>query len=526
MSDDKDTDFLDHGGDEFRPDEDFNIPEDPHSGFLDTEDDEFELTTEDVVDESGSEDFSGEINLDEFDETEELTGDPERDLEYEYEEEYEEGEEPPGDVSLGWKAWTGLALAAVLVAGGMFYAATSFMGGGQTQTQASQSLPEPPPAPPPAPEENRQALPEPPPAPPQPQGQATNSGRQNQPVAVSPFPESSGQGGSGQPSMASNGNAPEMAGNAGSTQAPPPPPAPNNSGSDGNADSVAQPFTLDEPERQNDRQASTSQVSVPANGSPIAEPTSNNRLDREPDYMQALSEQRQAFAALMDMTSKNGQKIEDFRDELEAYQKKTEGDVEGLDKRVQRLESMIQEGSNVNKQRTAQPTESNSSNTQMASGAPKSPADIKALQKTLKEYGYRPGPVDGILGGQTRWAIKRLQEEHGLKKTGWLDKQTLAALNDPKRFSGTYDEPEKAPAKQNRQQVADRNQSRQDQAAKGLGERWYVRGVTPTKAVIYRPDGMSFVARVGTEVPGWGQVTQLDPEKLHVITANGVITKR
>ena len=171
---------------------------------------------------------------------------------------------------------------------------------------------------------------------------------------------------------------------------------------------------------------------------------------------------------------------------------------------MKKLEEMIKQGPAVTKK-----GETNSSETQgVFASVPKSPDEIKTLQRTLNKHGYRAGPVDGLLGKQTRAAIKRLQKEHGLPVNGWLNPKTLAALESPKDYSGTYPK------------------ETENSSKAATKTTWFVRGVTPTKAVVYRPDGLSFAVKVGSEIPGMGQVTKLDTEKVHVVTAKGVITRR
>lgn len=51
-----------------------------------------------------------------------------------------------------------------------------------------------------------------------------------------------------------------------------------------------------------------------------------------------------------------------------------------------------------------------------------------ALQQSLTDAGYAPGPVDGIYGPQTVAAVEALQQAHGLPVTGTVDKATDAAL--------------------------------------------------------------------------------------------------
>ena len=61
-------------------------------------------------------------------------------------------------------------------------------------------------------------------------------------------------------------------------------------------------------------------------------------------------------------------------------------------------------------------------------GAAISKDDVKKVQQTLKEKGYDPGPVDGVLGASTRAALRKFQKESDLRATGRLDEKTLDRL--------------------------------------------------------------------------------------------------
>jgi peptidoglycan hydrolase-like protein with peptidoglycan-binding domain len=50
---------------------------------------------------------------------------------------------------------------------------------------------------------------------------------------------------------------------------------------------------------------------------------------------------------------------------------------------------------------------------------------IRLVQIFLKESGFDPGPIDGVLGPKTREAIKRFQIKKELKPTGEIDEQTF-----------------------------------------------------------------------------------------------------
>ncbi len=54
---------------------------------------------------------------------------------------------------------------------------------------------------------------------------------------------------------------------------------------------------------------------------------------------------------------------------------------------------------------------------------------VEEIQKILKETGIEPGPIDGVMGAQTRVAIRRFQKKNGLKLTGKIDSVTQLALN-------------------------------------------------------------------------------------------------
>lgn len=54
---------------------------------------------------------------------------------------------------------------------------------------------------------------------------------------------------------------------------------------------------------------------------------------------------------------------------------------------------------------------------------------VEEIQDILKYGGFKPGPVDGRLGSQTRMAIRKFQKSKGLKVTGRIDSITLSALN-------------------------------------------------------------------------------------------------
>jgi murein L,D-transpeptidase YcbB/YkuD len=55
--------------------------------------------------------------------------------------------------------------------------------------------------------------------------------------------------------------------------------------------------------------------------------------------------------------------------------------------------------------------------------------DIRQAQEALKSQGHDPGPIDGVMGPQTRQALRAFQSSNGLKQTGMLDAETKQKLN-------------------------------------------------------------------------------------------------
>jgi membrane-bound lytic murein transglycosylase B len=51
-----------------------------------------------------------------------------------------------------------------------------------------------------------------------------------------------------------------------------------------------------------------------------------------------------------------------------------------------------------------------------------------ALQQSLKTLGYDPGPVDGILGGQVRGALRAYQKARGLPPDGFATLDLLRRM--------------------------------------------------------------------------------------------------
>ncbi len=55
-------------------------------------------------------------------------------------------------------------------------------------------------------------------------------------------------------------------------------------------------------------------------------------------------------------------------------------------------------------------------------------AQTRMLQQALNSGGLDAGPIDGIMGGKTKEALKKYQSQKGLDASGQVDRQTMAAL--------------------------------------------------------------------------------------------------
>jgi peptidoglycan hydrolase-like protein with peptidoglycan-binding domain len=53
---------------------------------------------------------------------------------------------------------------------------------------------------------------------------------------------------------------------------------------------------------------------------------------------------------------------------------------------------------------------------------------VTGIQQRLANLGYDPGPIDGILGPETRAALANFQLDYGLPRTGQPDEDTIKAL--------------------------------------------------------------------------------------------------
>jgi peptidoglycan hydrolase-like protein with peptidoglycan-binding domain len=89
--------------------------------------------------------------------------------------------------------------------------------------------------------------------------------------------------------------------------------------------------------------------------------------------------------------------------------------------------------------------------------------DIKQAQEALKNKGHDPGPIDGILGPQTRQAIRAFQGSNNLKQSGNLDAETSKALGVEKGSAMG------SPSERGKASTADKPSSARESGSTGPG---------------------------------------------------------
>jgi hypothetical protein len=68
-----------------------------------------------------------------------------------------------------------------------------------------------------------------------------------------------------------------------------------------------------------------------------------------------------------------------------------------------------------------------------ANAEPLSGDDVRGVQQTLHNIGYRPGKIDGVMGPRTRSAIRQYQQDNNLPLTGRLDAETARRVEEARR---------------------------------------------------------------------------------------------
>jgi Putative peptidoglycan binding domain len=61
------------------------------------------------------------------------------------------------------------------------------------------------------------------------------------------------------------------------------------------------------------------------------------------------------------------------------------------------------------------------------------PRFVREAQQTLRQLGYQPGPIDGVVGPRTKSALAQYQRAERIKVTGQLDSETMARLDIQER---------------------------------------------------------------------------------------------
>jgi cell division septum initiation protein DivIVA len=55
-------------------------------------------------------------------------------------------------------------------------------------------------------------------------------------------------------------------------------------------------------------------------------------------------------------------------------------------------------------------------------------AEVRAAQEALRDKGFDPGPIDGVMGPRTSAAVRDFQQQQNLTVTGQLDAETRSRL--------------------------------------------------------------------------------------------------
>jgi peptidoglycan hydrolase-like protein with peptidoglycan-binding domain len=56
------------------------------------------------------------------------------------------------------------------------------------------------------------------------------------------------------------------------------------------------------------------------------------------------------------------------------------------------------------------------------------PGDIQVAQEHLREFGFDPGPINGVFTPETQAAVRAYQARYGVEVTGLLDRATRRGL--------------------------------------------------------------------------------------------------
>jgi hypothetical protein len=71
--------------------------------------------------------------------------------------------------------------------------------------------------------------------------------------------------------------------------------------------------------------------------------------------------------------------------------------------------------------------------------APPAPRFVREAQRALRDLGYQPGPLDGVVGPRTKAALAKYQQAERIQVTGRLDSETMVRLDIQERLFGGAD---------------------------------------------------------------------------------------
>ncbi len=73
--------------------------------------------------------------------------------------------------------------------------------------------------------------------------------------------------------------------------------------------------------------------------------------------------------------------------------------------------------------------------------APPASRFVREAQRALRDLGYQPGPLDGVVGRRTKEALTRYQRAERIQVTGRLDPETMVRLDIQERLFRPADRP-------------------------------------------------------------------------------------
>lgn len=134
------------------------------------------------------------------------------------------------------------------------------------------------------------------------------------------------------------------------------------------------------------------------------------------------------------------------------------------------------------------------------------PQLVQQVQRNLGQQGYNPGPQDGIWGDRTRTALQNFQRDQGLRQSGQLDHQTIAALGIGDTQIGMQ------PQQQRRQQVGQQQMRQQpmmgQQQMRQQPQQAQQQGISPNVVRNLQQELSDRGYQVGPVDGVWGSQTQ------------------